>query len=66
MRSLEARTKIDKVKVVAKARLKAIKEYKASSKFRVEVTEASSVAFGYGFDAYKALLVHLFPKLDVN
>ncbi|KAG1360789.1 hypothetical protein COCNU_09G002520 [Cocos nucifera] len=54
LKSLEARGKANKVKIIAKAKVKAIKEYKALGEFKVEIIEGSSVAYGYGFDACKA------------
>ena len=46
--------------------MKAIKEFKASLEFKAKVIEGSLVAYGYGFDACKVLVVHFFPEVDIS
>ena len=51
---IEAQMETKKVKAIAEAKMKVIKEFNASPDFEVEIAEGSIVAYGYGFKACRA------------
>ncbi|KAG1331825.1 hypothetical protein COCNU_02G017930 [Cocos nucifera] len=63
---IKALAEVEKSKVVAEARLKAIKEFKASACFEAEVAKGSSMAYEYKFEAYKVSVVWLFSGVDIS
>ncbi|KAG1360731.1 putative serine/threonine-protein kinase BLUS1-like [Cocos nucifera] len=63
---IKAKAEEEKAKAIVEARLKGIKEFKASAEFENEVTEGSLVAYVYSFKAYKACMGRMVPKLDLS
>ncbi|KAG1360635.1 hypothetical protein COCNU_09G000980 [Cocos nucifera] len=56
----------EKSKTVAKAKLKAIEEFRASDSFEAKVTKGSSVEYEYGFEACKVKVAWLFPRINLS
>ena len=50
----------DKASTVVEFKMKAIKEFKTSGKFKAEVIKCSITAYGFGFDTCKAQLAYFF------
>ncbi|KAG1363515.1 hypothetical protein COCNU_11G003420 [Cocos nucifera] len=63
---IKALAREEKEKAFIEAKLKAIKEFRASKEFENEIAEGSLVAYEYGFEACKRCLAWMLPKLDLS
>ncbi|KAG1331963.1 centromere-associated protein E [Cocos nucifera] len=63
---IRAKVEEEKAKAIIEAKLKGIEEFKASIEFENEVTEGSSVAYIYDFEAYKRCLGWMVLKLNLS
>ncbi|EHA8589916.1 hypothetical protein COCNU_scaffold013426G000020 [Cocos nucifera] len=63
---IKAQAEVEKLKAVAKAKFNAIEEFKVFADFEAKVTNGSSVAYEYRFEACKAWVTQLFLGVDVS
>ncbi|KAG1341840.1 hypothetical protein COCNU_05G000690 [Cocos nucifera] len=66
MELIKAKANEEKVKASNEAKLRGIKEFKASEKFENKVVEGFSIIYVYGLEACKACFIWMVSKLDLS
>ena len=66
IRLVKARLEVEKSKAIAEAKLKVVKDFSNLLNFEAEVTKGSSDAYMCKFQACKAQVARLFPKVNID